>query len=229
MNPPLPSIENLLALLNANSVRYLIVGGVAVGLNGFTRMTEDLDLILQATSENISKTANALSQFGEGFGNNLTLEDFLNDTAGNPDCEGAIRILEEEIPLDLFIQMRGIRYEAMLPKSHRVFFSGISSLTIGPETLLQLKKDSHREKDQIDVASLSKTKVPYRVQVSVPMEDPIRLNQVRNQLQSLWGSIQVEPGSKLKLEIDPWLYSSEELEIAKKTLAREVHAILEKD
>lgn len=38
-----PTFEKLLALLTASGVRFLVVGGVAVILNGYVRLTEDID------------------------------------------------------------------------------------------------------------------------------------------------------------------------------------------
>ena len=40
----LATIEKIFAALNATSVRYLIVGGIAVNIHGYQRMTADLDL-----------------------------------------------------------------------------------------------------------------------------------------------------------------------------------------
>lgn len=39
-------INEILATLSANNVRYLVVGGVAVALHGHLRTTMDLDLVI---------------------------------------------------------------------------------------------------------------------------------------------------------------------------------------
>jgi hypothetical protein len=41
------AIEQVLAALNAENVRYLVVGGVAVVLHGHLRTTADLDLVVE--------------------------------------------------------------------------------------------------------------------------------------------------------------------------------------
>lgn len=50
-----PELEDLLALckaLNAEGVRYLLIGGFAVILHGFVRATKDIDLLIDASVEN---------------------------------------------------------------------------------------------------------------------------------------------------------------------------------
>ncbi len=62
--------------LNANKVRYLIVGGYAVAAHGHPRYTKDLDIWIESSQENGERMILALEQFG--FGSlGLTAEDFL--------------------------------------------------------------------------------------------------------------------------------------------------------
>lgn len=39
-----PSFEKLLAALADGEIRFLLVGGLAVALNGYVRLTEDVDI-----------------------------------------------------------------------------------------------------------------------------------------------------------------------------------------
>ena len=43
-----PSFEKLLVLLAEAGVRFIVVGGVAVTLQGYVRLTEDVDLLLDS-------------------------------------------------------------------------------------------------------------------------------------------------------------------------------------
>jgi hypothetical protein len=47
--------------LNANLVRYLIVGGYAVALHGHLRYTKDLDVWVECSRENAQALANFLN------------------------------------------------------------------------------------------------------------------------------------------------------------------------
>ena len=46
---------DLLRSLDRHGVRYVIIGGVAVGLHGYARATKDLDVIIEPSAENIER------------------------------------------------------------------------------------------------------------------------------------------------------------------------------
>lgn len=59
-----PELEDLLALckaLNAEDVRYVLIGGFAVILQGFVRATKDIDLLVDASAENVQRLKRAMS------------------------------------------------------------------------------------------------------------------------------------------------------------------------
>ena len=59
-----PELEDLLALckaLNAEHVRYVLIGGFAVILHGFVRATKDIDLLIDASIENIQRLKRAMA------------------------------------------------------------------------------------------------------------------------------------------------------------------------
>ena len=57
--PPLQAAE-LLQLLDAHSVRYVVVGGLAATVHGATRVTFDIDLVPEWTDANLGRLASAL-------------------------------------------------------------------------------------------------------------------------------------------------------------------------
>lgn len=59
-----PLLEDLLTIcraLNERGARYVVVGGMAVIHAGFVRATEDIDLLVDASSENFERIREALS------------------------------------------------------------------------------------------------------------------------------------------------------------------------
>jgi hypothetical protein len=59
-----PELEDLLALckaLNAEGVRYVLIGGFAMILHGFVRGTKDIDLLVDASPDNIQRLKRAMS------------------------------------------------------------------------------------------------------------------------------------------------------------------------
>ena len=59
-----PDFRELLSLLNAHGVEYLLVGGYAVGVHGFPRYTGDMDIFYGLGAENTGRLASALREFG---------------------------------------------------------------------------------------------------------------------------------------------------------------------
>jgi len=59
-----PELEDLLKLceaLNAESVRYILIGGFAVILHGFVRATKDIDLLIDASIDNVQRLKRAMA------------------------------------------------------------------------------------------------------------------------------------------------------------------------
>jgi hypothetical protein len=144
-----PSFEKLLALLAEAGVRFVVVDGVAVTLQGYVRLTEDLDILIDASEPNVSRLLSVLGGYGEGHSRELSLADF-------DDSEGAIRIVEEteQSQLDIFTRMAGYRYadiradaDAFPLQSHTIFYASKAAL-------IRWKAASVREKDKLDAIAL---------------------------------------------------------------------------
>jgi hypothetical protein len=56
--------KDFIQSLNSNDVRYLLIGGWAVGLYGNPRATKDIDFLVSIDSENLEKLQKALLAFG---------------------------------------------------------------------------------------------------------------------------------------------------------------------
>ena len=138
--------EKLLAKLARAEIRFIIVGGVAVALNGFVRTTEDVDILIESSSENVTRLLNELRNFGEGHARELRPADFS-------DTEGAIRIIED-FPLDVFTIMRSKRYADLVGATKSARIDDVHVRYLNPEALIALKSDSQREQDRIDVSAL---------------------------------------------------------------------------
>ena len=144
-----PSVEKLLALLADSGVRFVVVGGVAVALQGFMRFTEDVDILLDSDKANLERLLRALSGYGEGYARELTVDDFTDE-------EGAIRIIEEteQCQIDIFTRMSGLVYDDLAQDSQTFDMHGRTIVYASKAKLIALKSGSHREKDQLDVMAL---------------------------------------------------------------------------
>ena len=150
MRPPLESpFERLLVRLVKDGVVYAAVGGVAVCLNGYVRLTEVVDILVEASAANLQRLLSSLAGFGEGHARELTLGDFSDE-------EGAIRVVEvsEGCQVDIFTRMGGLRWEDLQQSVRYDERSGTRIPFLGPAGLIRLKSDSHRDKDRMDVEAL---------------------------------------------------------------------------
>ncbi|MBI4975417.1 hypothetical protein HZC20_01950 [Candidatus Peregrinibacteria bacterium] len=56
--------ENVFKELNAEKIKYLVVGGVAVNLYGYARFTGNIDILLLLEKENLLKMAKVMNKLG---------------------------------------------------------------------------------------------------------------------------------------------------------------------
>lgn len=143
--------EKLLANLARARVNFIVVGGVAVALNGFVRTTDAVDILIERSAENVACLLEALKSFGAGQARELSFADF-------DEAAGAIRVVED-FPLDIFTVMRCHRYAELIDSVRRTEIGGAPINFLNAEGLIRLKQDSLREKDQIDIAALRRKKM----------------------------------------------------------------------
>ena len=152
MTEPAPEnfsqFEKLLVALAQSGVDFAVVEGVAVSLNGFVRATDDLDILISDAPENVRRLLESLAHWGEGFARELKIEDFIPQ-------EGSIRVMED-FDLDIFTRMRGKSLDDFRPRLRYLKASATRIPYLAPEDLIFLKQSSWREKDQIDVSTLSR-------------------------------------------------------------------------
>ena len=70
-----PDFSELLSVFNGHKVKYLVVGGYAVGFHAQPRATKDLDLLIRPDAENAKAVYAALATFGAPL-TGLTPDDF---------------------------------------------------------------------------------------------------------------------------------------------------------
>ena len=145
---PEHTFESILGDLLQAKVDFILVGGLAVELCGFTRTTLDVDILIEGSEANTAKLMESLSSFADGVASELTPVDFLPE-------EGCIRIVDE-FALDIFTRMTGKSYHDLMPFTAEYQHREGTLKYLSPEGLILLKKDSLRPKDQIDVVELKK-------------------------------------------------------------------------
>ncbi len=139
-------LKELLLLLNANKVRYLVVGGYAVAAHGHPRYTKDLDVWIDRNQTNAKKLIKVLEQFG--FGSlGLGEKDFLK-----PD-----QIIQLGIPparVEIFTTLKGVDFKKCYPLRLEAKIDGAPVNFIDLENLKKNKKAVGRLQDLADLENL---------------------------------------------------------------------------
>ena len=143
------SFEKFILQLHDANVRFIVAGGFAVALNGFARMTEDIDLLLDLEPANLQRFISFMECYGEGNAKGLTIEELADESPG------CIRIIEE-FPIDLFVRLGEKSYQQWIDQTICIKIENRSILSLNRTALIEMKKSSNREKDQIDVSALQR-------------------------------------------------------------------------
>lgn len=136
------SLLELLRRFQSENVAYVLVGGHAVRLNGFTRNTEDIDVLLPSSLENGLRVIRALSFLPSS--KDLQAEWFA-PTPGEPEN---IRVADELL-IDLLFAANGQTYESLQDHVRTIVVDGVQIRTLDIDGLLKTKTD-YRDKDRID-------------------------------------------------------------------------------
>ena len=144
------ALLDLLRRFQAEGVLYVLVGGHAVRLNGFTRSTEDIDILLPSSIENGRRVIRALSF--------LTSSKELQPEWFAPPADDPENIrVADDLLIDLLFDANGQTYESLQGHIRTLTIDGVEIRTLDIEGLLKTKTD-YRDKDRIDRDVLERLK-----------------------------------------------------------------------
>jgi len=141
-----PDFKDLLSILNAEGVEYLIIGAHAVIAYTEPRFTKDLDILVRPSPDNAQKVCRALIRFGAPL-REIKAEDFLD-----PDLVYQIGIAPNRI--DILTSVKGVTFDEALADSRWIDYDGVPVRIMGRDTLIRAKKATDRPQDRIDVEKL---------------------------------------------------------------------------
>ena len=146
-----PDFKEFLESLNQNEVRYLLIGGYAVGLHGYPRATNDIDVVVGRDLDNARRVVNALKDF---FGSaDITPETFTKDRT-------LVVMGLEPLAIDILNYLEGADFDQAYGRRRSIRVEDIDVSVIGLEDLLANKRAVARPKDLDDVERLEKTQLP---------------------------------------------------------------------
>ena len=131
-------------------MEYVLVGGFAVRMNGFLRLTEDINVLLPRSIANGRRVIKSLNFLASA--QDLDPE-WFEPPINEPE---SIRVADELL-IDLLFVANGETFESLKPHMRRVDLDGIEIVTLDIDGVLKTKTD-YRDKDKIDRLALEAVK-----------------------------------------------------------------------
>lgn len=155
---------DFLQALSDGSVEFVLVGGMAVQLHGFLRMTYDIDLVLAMGDANLGRFIEVANRFGLAPVNPVPIHSLkdpglldqwhrekgmLAFALREPGAGGSV--------VDILVRPE-LSYEALAAQAvqGRIFSHAVKIASI--DHLLEMKRAANRPKDQLDIVALGKIK-----------------------------------------------------------------------
>ena len=153
------SILSVCKALDKHAVQYLIVGGTAVALHGYFRMSEthsglpvekhDLDFWYNPTYHNYFRLLNALEEFGQD------VSEFKEELTPTP-RKSFFKFEFENFTLDFLPELKGLKnFRLSYNEREIVRLNEIEILYISFDDLIRDKEINARPKDLNDIAELN--------------------------------------------------------------------------
>ena len=141
-----PDFKELLALLNAHNVDYVIVGAYALAFHGAPRFTGDIDIFVKPDTKNAESILAALKEFG--FGSlDLNKSDFQQ-----PDK--VIQLGVPPVRVDLLTSLTNVPWQLAYSGRVEGAYGDVPVYFLGREEFLTNKKALGRKKDLADIEAL---------------------------------------------------------------------------
>jgi len=135
--------EKFLELLNKHDIRYCIIGAFALAFHARPRYTKDMDILVEATTDNAKRLLAALREFG--FGSlNLSVEDF--SSKGN-----IIQLGYEPVRIDIITSIKGLEFADIWESRIQGPYGKQTVNFIDRQNLIRSKKLSNRAQDKADL------------------------------------------------------------------------------
>ena len=143
-------IIRVLRAFEGAGLEYVLIGASAMGFHGLVRATEDLDIFIRATAENIERLRVALREAYEGDPHieEISAEDLLGEYP-------AVRYYPPsgDLYFDVLTRLgEAASFETVEAESKELAGTAVRVAT--PAALYKLKKDTIRPQDHVDAAAL---------------------------------------------------------------------------
>ena len=154
--------EDILRAFHKNKVKYVLVGGLALNLQGAFRSTVDLDILVEMTDANLAKIVKILKQKKyfvkqpvDPMG--IADEDTRQDWIQNKNMKAFCFFKDNGEQVDLIIDSP-VQFAEAIKEADILRVDGIRLPVVSVEHLIKMKEKTGRKKDKLDVQELKAIK-----------------------------------------------------------------------
>ena len=141
-----PDFSPFLKLLSEHEVKYLLVGGYAVGYHGYVRATGDLDVWVRRDPQNADRIVAVLETFGFGV-SNLEPSLFLAE-------DRVVRMGLPPMRIEILTSISGVDFDDCYAARVEEQWDDVAVAIISLEKLKENKRASGRLQDLVDLEHL---------------------------------------------------------------------------
>jgi hypothetical protein len=142
--------KDMLRVLSAEKVKYLLVGAYAMAVHGYPRSTLDIDFWVQQSPKNADAVMRALHRFGAPL-QDLTPEDLQRDGT-------VFQVGIAPRRIDIITEATGLEFEEAYERSQPITIEGIEVRIPSIADLIRNKRATGRTKDLADAEALEALK-----------------------------------------------------------------------
>lgn len=141
--------RDFIIALNKHDVQYILVGGYAVILHGYRRVTGDMDIWVNRTKDNYIKITLAFAEFG------LPLFDMTEENFMDLETADVFSFGRPPVSIDILTKLKGVEFEDAFSQAQIFNEEGLMIRFIHLNNLIQAKKAAGRHKDLDDLEKLT--------------------------------------------------------------------------
>ncbi len=146
-----PHLKELIALLRSHEVDFLVVGSTCLAVYARPRFTEDIDLWLRRSSENVERLAAALAEFG------ISVEPSdLQPFVAHP--RQMITLGAAPSAIDMLNFVDGLDFDQAWTNRVTHLLDGVAVEILSLEDFVRSKRTAGRAKDLADLALLEEVR-----------------------------------------------------------------------
>lgn len=142
------TIRALFTALRAEQVDYVLVGALALDVLGIGRLTEDIDLFVRPTADNVERLQRALHRVWQ---DPAIAEITAEDLAG--EYPAVQYVAPDGTPIDILSRLgEAFEFADLAATVYR--YGDVDVNVATPETLYRMKRDTVRLRDKADAQTL---------------------------------------------------------------------------